>query len=87
MFVFKVFMLCALINIACSVPDKPVRIRSGPSANKNYRDVPADSGPVKLPMYVLKELVDISDNSKGLFLLWRNAFYLTKDGLLKEEVS
>ena len=39
-----------------------------------------------LPVQVLKELVEISDNSKGLYSLWKNAKFLTKDELLKDEV-
>ena len=35
---------------------------------------------------VLKELLDISDTSKGLYLLWRNSIYLTEEKLLKAEV-
>ena len=42
---------------------------------------------VTLPMQVMKELVVPLDNSKGLYLLWRNAQYLTKNQLLKDEVS
>ena len=43
--------------------------------------------PVTVPVKILKALVKLYDNSKGLLLLWRNSFGLTKDSLLKAEVS
>ena len=46
----------------------------------------ADDYPVKIPWQVLKRLLDILRKSKGLFQLWTNAFHLTKDTLLKDEV-
>ena len=86
MFVFKVSTLFALIYTSFSLPAEQAGsgstvLRDG---DLNYDSVV--DYPVTVPKKVLKELLDISDKSKGLLLLWRNSFYLTKDSLLKAEV-
>ena len=81
MLVFKAFTLCALMYITCSE-----QAGSG-SVDQSTLNVSLTNYPATLPVQVLKELVDISDKSKGLYLLWRNALYLTKNRLLKDEVS
>ena len=43
--------------------------------------------PFAVPVKILKALVRIYDNSKGLLSLWRNSFRLTNSSLLKAEVS
>ena len=79
MVVFKAFVLAALmINIACSLPEQSSA--SGSAAGNTDR-------PVIVPKQILEKLIDISDKSKGLYLLWSNSFYLTKDRLLTMEVS
>ena len=57
------------------------------SVDQSTLNASVDDYLVTLPMQVLKELVVPLDNSKGLYLLWRNAHYLTKNRLLKDEVS
>ena len=81
MFVFKAFTLCALMYITCSEQAGSGSIDQG-TLNASVADYL-----VTLPMQAMKELVDISDKSKGLYLLWRNSLYLTKNKLLKDEVS
>ena len=81
MLVFKALTFCALMYITCSE-----QAGSG-SVDQGTLNAPVDDYLVTLPMQVLKELVVPSDNSKGLYLLWRNAQYLTKNRLLKDEVS
>ena len=87
MSLFKVFMLSATMHIASSM--WPEQVGSGGSdtmQNDSLNDPMADSL-VTVPIQVLKALVDISDKSKGLILLYRNSFYLTKEKLLKSEVG
>ena len=42
--------------------------------------------PVKMPLQVFKQLLDITYMSKGLFQLWVNAFYLKRASLLNHKV-
>ena len=42
--------------------------------------------PVTLPVQVLKQLIDTTVNSTGLFALWNNAIYLAKVTTLKKKV-
>ena len=78
MLVFKAFTLCALMYITCS---------EQAGSDQGTLNAQVDDFLVTLPMQMLKELVVPLDNSKGLYLLWRNARYLTKNRLLKDEVS
>ena len=80
MFVFKVFTLCALTYITCSEQT------GNGSVDQNTLNVSLLNYPATLPVQVLKQLVDISDKSKGLHLLWKNVRYLTKDSLLEDKV-
>ena len=88
MLTFKISGLFALMMNTCSSLQAD---GSGsavvPPRDGLYYDLPAVDYPVTIPVKVLKELIDISDNSKGLLLLWRNSFYLTKKRLLEAEVS
>ena len=69
-------MLSALIYITSS--SSPGRTGSIPAAAEDYL--------VTLPIHVLRQLVRIDDNSKGLKALHQNSFYLSKKKLLKDEV-
>lgn len=87
MLVFKISALFALVMNTCSSLQED---GSGSAAVPTRDGLGSDSEfdyPVTVPEKVLKELLDISDNSKGLLLLWRNSFYLTKKRLLEAEVS
>ena len=42
--------------------------------------------PVKIPLQVFEQLLDITYMSKGLFQLWVNAFYLKRASLLNHKV-
>ena len=48
--------------------------------------LPIQCDSLTVPVQVLKELANFSDKSKGLFSLWKNSMYLTKDKLMKDEV-
>ena len=80
MLVLKTFMLYAVMYITCSEQARSDSVDQG-TLNASVADYP-----VILPVQVLKKLVDISDKSKGLHKLWRNALYLTKDSLMEDEV-
>jgi len=82
MFAFKAFALALLINIACSLSEQG----SGSTNQSELQNTSVIDHPVTLPVQILKELVDISDSSKGLHKLWFNAFYLSKPWLLTVKV-
>ena len=73
---FKIFTLSALIYITNA--SSPGQTGGSPAAAMDYL--------VTLPIQVLKQLVRIDDNSKGLKELYLNSFYLSKKKLLKDEV-
>ena len=77
MSICKVFLLCALI---CATLAAEQNDSCSPHQNSL-----ADYS-VRIPVQVLEELKDITYKSKGLIKLWTNAYSLTKDELLKEEV-
>lgn len=84
---FKTFLLTAVlcINGIYSVPEQA---DSGSGNNQAPLNTSVVDYPLTLPVKILQQLaVDISDDSKGLFALWSNAFYLTKERLLTVEVS
>ena len=82
---FKVLMVLVTMHIASSMLPEQVGSGSETMENGSLNESVADSL-VTVPVQVLKALVDISDESKGLVLLYRNSFYLTKEKLLKPEV-
>jgi len=84
MLFFKVFSLALLINIACSLSERGSG--HGSTNQSELQNTSVVDYPVTLPIQILKELVDISDNSKGLRQLWFNSFYLTKLRLLTVKV-
>ena len=56
------------------------------SADQNALTISLVDNPVTLPVPVLKQLIDILDNSTGLFPLWTDAFKLA-NVTLKKKVS
>ena len=82
---FKILILkCALILFATCLLAAG-EDGSGSSDQKTLITSLVDH-PVTLPVQVLKQLIDISDNSTGLFALWRNAFFLANVTALKKKV-
>ena len=77
MSICKVFTLCALI---CAT----LAAEQNDSCSHNQNSL-ADYS-VMIPVQVLKQLINITDKSKGLYKLWEYANKLAKDEILKEEV-
>ena len=77
MSICKVFTLCALI---CAILAAEQNDSCSPHQNSL-----ADYS-VRIPVQVLEKLINITDKSKGLLELWKNAYSLAKDEISKEEV-
>ena len=85
MFALKAFMLFTLMYITSSSPQEQAGSKPA-SQDGRLNESPVD-GPVTVPVQVLQKLVEISDKSKGLLLVYRNSYKLTKDSLLNAEVK
>ena len=84
MFALKAFMLLTLVYITSSSPQE--QAGSKPASQNGRQNESQVDGPVTVPAQVLQKLVDISDKSKGLLIVYRNSYRLTKDSLLNTEV-
>ena len=80
---FKTYMLLALMCISFSFTEQA----GSQLADQNNQNKSMVGYPFAVPVKILKALVGISDNSKGLLYLWRKSFKLTDPSLLKAEVS
>lgn len=80
----KAFTVSVVICIVCSFPAEETG--SGLDDMANIMNASTVDHPINLPVQVMKKLLDISSKSKGLFLLWNYAKFLTRESLLKVEV-
>ena len=76
-------IVCTMICVTCLLAAED---EGSGSANQSTLNISAVDYPVTIPWQVLKQLLDISDKSNGLYTLWINAISLTKDRLLKDKV-
>lgn len=76
-------IVCTTIYVTCLLAAED---EGSGAADQSILNISAVDYPVTIPWQVLKQLLDISDKSNGLFPLWSNAISLTKDRLLKDKV-